>query len=402
MASIMKRLKSFLSRFLPPSRKAFQKSSSAILAETHRLETHLEQLEEEHLKAQELYHKDLASISRCLSLLTEENQQLKLQLQLQSEEITALRKGRKTQTRQVMQRFGKERLLQQHDYLSRLKPEEYARELALIYRRRTGKILNLENPRTFNEKIQWLKLYDSTPLKTRLADKYLVRDWVAETIGQEYLIPLLGVWDSFSDINFDALPDQFVLKANHGSGWNMIVTDKSQLDMADAKSKFDQWMGTNFAFSSSLELHYINIPPKIIAETYIEELGQLYDYKFMCFDGTVAFLWVDIGRHAVHERAMFTPDWERMDDLIGIRPPYQGEVPRPDNLGEMLALASKLSRGFAHVRVDFYNVNGKIYFGEMTFTSGTGFSRFSSQQFALRVGDMITLPPKSPIPELKY
>ena len=106
MASIMKRLKSFLSRFLPPSRKAFQKSSSAILAETHRLETHLEQLEEEHLKAQELYHKDLASISRCLSLLTEENQQLKLQLQLQSEEITALRKGRKTQTRQVMQRFG--------------------------------------------------------------------------------------------------------------------------------------------------------------------------------------------------------------------------------------------------------------------------------------------------------
>ena len=164
-------------------------------------------------------------------------------------------------------------LRKDYDYYRSLDPSQYEEELKDWYKRRTKKELDLENPKTFNEKIQWLKLYDSTPIKTKLADKYLVREWVKEKIGEEYLVPLLGVWDKFDDIDFDKLPDKFVLKCNHGCGWNLIVTDKSKIDKVEAKKKFDKWMNTNFAFCNGLELHYKNIQPKIIAEEYLENNG---------------------------------------------------------------------------------------------------------------------------------
>lgn len=285
-----------------------------------------------------------------------------------------------------------------YDYYKNLPQEQYVTELCAWFKRVTGETLNLENPKTFNEKIQWMKLYDSTPLKTRLADKYLVRDWVKEKIGEEYLIPLLGVWDSFDEIDFDQLPNQFVLKANHGSGWNIIVKDKSKFDKAEAKKKFDLWMSKDFSFIFGFELHYMNIPRKIIAEEYKEEFGELYDYKFMCFDGEVKFIWVDVGRFSDHRRALFTTSWEQMDKELKWKAPDK-RIEKPKQLDKMLQLAKKLSEGFAHVRVDFYEVDGVVYFGEMTFTSSSGTERATPKEFEVEMGNMLTLPEKSPIPE---
>lgn len=287
-----------------------------------------------------------------------------------------------------------------YEYYLQLPAKKYPEELALWYEQSTGEELNLEKPKTFNEKMQWLKLYDNTPLKTKLADKYLVRDWIKEKIGEEYLIPLLGVWDNFDEIDFDKLPDQFVLKTNHGSGWNLIVKDKSKLDINKAREKFNKWMKINFAFVAGFELHYMNVPPKIIAEEYKEELGQLYDYKFMCFDGEVKFIWVDTDRFTGHRRTLFTTSWERMDALIQY-PAADYDIARPQKLDEMLKLAEKLSQGFAHVRVDFYEANGVVYFGEMTFTSTSGLDRATPREFEYEMGSWIKLPPKKSYPKRK-
>ena len=300
----------------------------------------------------------------------------------------------------VPQTEKRTKIVKDYDYYYSLPSSKYAEELQIWYREKTGDELNLDDPQTYNEKIQWLKLYDSTPIKTRLADKYLVRDWVTEKIGEEYLIPILGVWDSFDEIDFDTLPNQFALKTNHGSGWNYIVKDKSKLNIVVARKKFNQWLSRNFAFVAGFELHYMNIPPKIIAEQYIEEMDQVYDYKFMCFDGVVKFIWVDTDRFTNHKRTLFTPTWKRMEERL-LWPTADHEIPKPKNLDKMLEFAEKLSQGFAHVRVDFYEVQGKLYFGEMTFTSSSGTEHAIPKEFEYTMGSWLKLPPKSPIPERK-
>lgn len=266
----------------------------------------------------------------------------------------------------------------------------------------TGRKFDIYNPQTFNEKIQWIKVFDSTPLKTRLADKYLVRDWITEKIGAEYLVPLLGVWDSFDDIDFNSLPNQFVLKCNHGSGWNIIVKDKSKLDLKEARCKLESWIKKNYAFKRG-ELQYLNIPPKIIAEQYLENINQLYDYKIMCFNGEPKFLWVDEDRFIKHKRSLFSLDWKPLPFKIcekydSISDP---EKAKPESLDLMIDLARTLCQGFAHVRIDFYAVDGKVYFGEMTFTSTSGLDRIVPEEWNNKIGNMLILPPKSPIPSRK-
>lgn len=287
-----------------------------------------------------------------------------------------------------------------YNYYRNLTPSQYPAELCGWFKRTTGQNLDLENPKTFNEKLQWLKLYDSTPLKTRLADKYLVRDWVKEKIGEEYLIPLLGVWDSFDEIDFDALPNQFVLKANHGCGWNIIVTDKSKFDKADAKKKFDSWMKLNFAYSFGLELQYLNIPPKIIAEAYVENAGDdLYDYKVFCFDGRAESIMFLSERKTGLKMAFYDLQWNKLPFTYSF-PRNPEDIPKPQNLDLLISLAEKLSEGFAHVRVDFYILNdGTLKFGEMTFTSASGSCKWNPPEQNRIYGDLITLPPKSPIPQ---
>ena len=273
-------------------------------------------------------------------------------------------------------------------------PDMYPVYLKDWYKKTTGETLNLENPQTFNEKIQWLKLYDSTPLKTRLADKYLVRDWVKEKIGEEYLIPLLGVWDNFDEIDFDKLPNQFVLKCNHGCGYNIIVNDKSKFNKEDARRKINNWMNEDFAFRCGLELHYSAIPRKIIAEKYIENSGNdLYDYKFWCFDGKVKYIQFLSERNTNGlKMAFYDKNWEKQDFVYSY-PLDSKNIPRPDNLEIMVYLAEKLAEGFNHVRVDFYRLeDSKVYFGEMTFTSCSGVCKWIPATMDMEFGQLIELP----------
>ena len=280
-----------------------------------------------------------------------------------------------------------------------MKPEQYAGELKEWYAHIMGQKLNLDHPRTYNEKLQWLKLYDSTPLKTRLADKYLVREWVKEKIGEEYLVPLLGVWDSFDEIDFDALPQRFVLKANHGCGWNLIVNDKSQLDLEDAREKFNTWMGLNYAYCNGLELHYMHIPPKIIAEEYLEnDHDDLRDYKVFCFGGKAHHIMYLTDRKVGMKMSFYDLDWNKQNFVYSF-PLNDQDVPRPQRLKELIEVSEKLAQGFAHARVDFYILNdGTLKFGEITFTSATGTCKWNPPQQDQIYGDLIQLPSKSPIP----
>ncbi len=274
------------------------------------------------------------------------------------------------------------------------KATPYKQELQSWYRRISkNKSFDIDHPQTFNEKIQWLKLYDSTPIKTRLADKYMVREWVKEKIGGEYLIPLLGVYDRFEEIDFNRLPDQFVIKCNHGCGYNIIVKDKSQLDLVAAKLKVDKWMCENFAFKWGFELHYRDINPKILVEQYMDDnTGDLRDYKYTCFDGIPEFIWVDSDRHTEHRRNLYDLSWTQLPYKVNTKYDTFPSPPKPDCLEEMTKLARILSSGFPYVRVDFYVINGRIYFGEMTFTSSSGTEDIYPASFEKIISEKLVLP----------
>lgn len=270
------------------------------------------------------------------------------------------------------------------------------------YFRITGNELDLKTPISFNEKIQWLKLYDNTALKTLLADKHLAREYVANKIGQEHLIPILGVCDSFDEINFDKMPNQFVLKANHGSGWNSIIKDKAVMDYKSEKKKFDRWMYTNFATEYGYELHYMNIPPKIVVEKYMADFdGTIFDYRFFCFNGAPKFLWVDTGSGTQkHKRSIFDAFGNIQDYLVNY-PAIEPLPEMPDTFSQMKEYAKILSKEFAFVRVDFYSIKGNIYFGELTFTPQSGTGKWNNNEQNLLYGNLITLPNKKPIPKKK-
>lgn len=277
--------------------------------------------------------------------------------------------------------------------------EQYEEELSKIYAMRTGTKLSISKPYTFNEKIQWLKLYDTTPLKTILADKYLVRAWIKGKIGEQYLVPILGVWDRFEEINLKELPDSFVLKANHGSGWNVVVKDKSKVDWEAVRKKFDCWLSVNFAFLAGFEMQYKDIPPKIIAEEYIEnEDGNLYDYKIYCFQGKPEYIHLignrNFDTHCAKE-AFYDVNWVLQPFICGIYSRYDESIQRPSNLNEILRVAEILSEGFSYVRVDMYELsNGEIKFGEMTFTPGSGFYQWNPPEMDKVLGEKIRLPSK--------
>lgn len=251
----------------------------------------------------------------------------------------------------------------------------------------------MDNPQTFNEKIQWLKLYDSTPVKTALADKYLVRSWIEKKIGRNCLIPVLGVYDNPEDIDFNTLPRQFVIKCNHGSGYNIIVQDKSKIDPDKIKAQITTWLHENFAFHAGCELHYHDITPRIVIEKYLDEISNsIYDYRFLCMDGRVEQIWVDINSGtSEHKRNVYDPKWNKLNITVKW-PSLKTEIAKPDNLDTMINYAQKLSQGFCFVRVDFYNVNNHIYFGEMTFTSMSGVGQFSPSDEDLRLGQKLQLP----------
>jgi len=261
------------------------------------------------------------------------------------------------------------------------------------YKRKFKYALDLKNPQTFSEKLQWLKIFDATPLKTQLADKYLVREWIKEKIGEKYLIPLIGVYDKFDDIDFDTLPDRFVLKCNHGSGYNIIVHNKHNIDWSQTKKQVNEWLCENYALKC-FEMHYENITPKITIEKYIENktIGDLYDYKIWCYDGKVKYIQLMSGRHLGNFcEAFYDKNWNKYSFITNH--PLAEDLPKPQNLHEMIKIAETLSQGFSFVRVDLYSTEDqKIYFGEMTFTPASGIFRYITKETNIALGKELTLP----------
>ena len=278
--------------------------------------------------------------------------------------------------------------------------------LKLMWWVETGSRLNLKNPKGFNEKLQWLKLYDRRPEYTRYTDKILVRDFVRDTIGEEHLVPLIGIWDSPEEIDFDSLPDQFVLKCNHNSGGGMcICTDKSKLDVQNIKNKLKASLHKNIFFDKR-EWPYKNIVPRILCEQFMVDhdpqntSGTLIDYKFHCFNGEPKFLYVgtdDIssGTKGELKLSFFDLDWKISPFYRSDHKPIAIDVEKPKCFDEMIDIARKLSKGIPFVRVDLYWVNGQILFSEMTFFPGGGNGYFSPEEWENRLGDWIVLPGKS-------
>ncbi len=253
-----------------------------------------------------------------------------------------------------------------------------AEYLKKMYKARLGKPLNLSSPQTFNEKLQWLKLYNRKPEYTMMADKYKVRDYIAEKLGEEYLIPLLGVCNDPNEIDFDNLPDQFVLKCNHNSGLGMcICKDKSKLNIVKVKENLKKAIKQNY-YLPGREWSYKNIKPCIVIEKYMTDSfdsDELTDYKFFCFNGKVDCVMVCYGRASGDTKYyFFDRDWtlKRLNKR-GQRAPAGFTLPKPECIDKMFDIASILSVGMPFVRVDLYQSCGKVYFGEMTFYPDCGF-----------------------------
>jgi len=272
---------------------------------------------------------------------------------------------------------------------SRMSREQVEMWLGDRYAKDIGASLNLEAPRRYTEKIQWCKLHAMDATKSRLADKLAVRDWVAERVGDRYLIPLLGAWTDPDEIDFTQLPESFVLKTNNGSGANIIVKDKAKLDEASARMQLRRWASMGFGWLL-FEPQYLSIPPRIVGESYLcnADGSEINDYKFLCFAGEPRFVRVDVDRHSNHSRIIFDAGWNIQPWNQGYYPAPLSVPKKPDMLEEMLSLARVLSADFAHVRVDLYEVDGRIFFGEMTFTSGAGFERVIPDEYDYVLGDM--------------
>lgn len=267
--------------------------------------------------------------------------------------------------------------------------------LRIQYYLKMKKRLNLENPQTFSEKIQWLKLYGRRPIDTVLSDKYAVKDYISKNIGSQYVIPLLGVWDKFSEIDFEKLPNQFVLKCTHDSGGIIVCKDKKLLDKKRAEKILTRSLKHDY-FVFSRERAYQNIPRRIIAEEYKEDsqTGELRDYKFFCFDGEPKLLFVASDRQNEGEETKFD-----FFDMQYNHLPFTNGHPnakvlpqKPASFEEMKKLAAILSKGIPHVRVDLYDVNGKVYFGEMTYSHWGGMMPFEPEEWDYTLGSWIKLP----------
>ncbi len=264
--------------------------------------------------------------------------------------------------------------------------------IKVFWKEMTGTVLDLRNPVTFNEKLQWMKLYDRNPLYTDLVDKLKVKQWVSDRIGPEYVIPTLAVYNSVDEIDLDALPEQFVLKCNHDSGGIAICHDRDCFDFDDAKKLLTERLNTNFYWQYR-EWPYKNVERKLFAEKYIaEEPGQdLPDYKVFTFGGEPKLIEVDFDRFSSHKRNIYDTDWNYLDATILYPTQKERVFEKPEQLEEMLLLSRELSKGFRQVRTDFYLVGNRIYFGEMTFIHGAGTETIEPKELDLLMGSWIDI-----------
>lgn len=266
--------------------------------------------------------------------------------------------------------------------------------LKLLYYIRMGKKINLNNPILFSEKLQWLKLHDRKDIYTNMVDKYEAKKYVAKIIGEEYIIPTIGVYNSFDDIDFDKLPNQFVIKCTHDSGGLVIVKDKKNINIKNVRKKIKKSLKRNYYYGSR-EWPYKNVKPRVIVEKYMEDYkdATMRDYKFFCFNGTPRIMYISEGLedHKTASMSFFDMDYKVMNCK---RKDYKllNNIPsKPITFNKMKKFASILSKNIPHVRVDFYEINGKLYFGELTFFTCSGFIPFEDEKWDKIMGDYINL-----------
>lgn len=304
-----------------------------------------------------------------------------------NEEYTMLKNNRKIFT-WLEKKFHSAGALQYFNWL----PDEVY--IKVLYWLRFGKILNLRNPRTFNEKLQWIKLNDRNPNYSTMVDKYEVKKYVAEKIGDKYIIPTLGIWDDVDKIDFESLPDKFVLKCTHDSGGIVICKNKKELDIKATKEKLKRYLKANY-FWVNREWPYKYVKPRIIAEEYLEAFDSdgLIEYKFFCFNGKPTLIMISRGTAHEDQRSNDIYDLDFNHIPVRLNFPNSGitEV-KPKEYSELLDIAKKLSEGIIQVRVDTYVADGHIFFGELTFFHGGGNCRFNPQSFDLTFGELLKLP----------
>ena len=276
--------------------------------------------------------------------------------------------------------------------LSRLIPDRIY--LQIVYFRHFKKFIDFDNPKTFNEKIQWLKLNYRKEEYTNLVDKYRVKQYITKLIGEEYVIPTLGVWKNVDDIDFKSLPEKFVLKCNNDSGGIVICKNKKDFDEVKAKSFLKERLKNN-GYWYGREWPYKNVKPCIIAEKYMEDSisKDLKDHKFFCFNGSMEFFDIDIDRFIEHRSNYYDRNGNFLPFGKTYCPPdYTKKIEMPKNLDKMIELAETISHNTVLSRIDFYEIDGQVYFGEITFYPGSGFSPFTDEKWDYKLGDMIDLP----------
>ncbi|MBQ3786537.1 MAG: glycosyl transferase [Lachnospiraceae bacterium] len=267
--------------------------------------------------------------------------------------------------------------------------------IRLHYRMRTGKKLNLENPKTFNEKMQWLKLNDRREIYTTFADKYEAKKYVGNLIGEKYINPVYGIWNSFDEIDFDSLPDKFVLKVTHDSGGVVICRDKASFDMKKARKKITRRLKMNYYWVGR-EWQYKNVKPRVFAEKYMEDFdggNDLTDYKIHCYNGHPRVVQVIYDRFAPDgmKNDHYTLDWEKLDLVRGHYSKSDHKLERPEEMDEMLQIADKLCADYPYIRVDLYLAKHKIYFGELTLFPASGMNPFTPSSYDDLFGSWIDL-----------
>ena len=264
--------------------------------------------------------------------------------------------------------------------------------LKLVYKMTFNRDLDLQNPKSYNEKLQWLKLNDRKDIYTTMVDKYEVKKYITDIIGDEYIIPTIGVYDKFEDIDFDKLPNQFVMKCTHDSGGLVVVKDKNKLDINSAKRKINKSLKTKY-YRGGREWPYKNVKPRIIVEEYMEDkkTQELRDYKFFCFNGIPKLMFIATDR-GIHQTKFnyYDMDFNRLDFRQSY-PNDERDIKKPSSFNKMIELAKKLSKDIPHVRVDFYEINGKVYFGEMTFYHYSGLVPFIPEEWDYKIGELVDL-----------
>ena len=282
--------------------------------------------------------------------------------------------------------------LQYYGFFNWLGDETYIKwRYRLIFNKR----LDIENPISFNEKLQWLKLYDRNFEYTKMVDKYEAKKYVASIIGEKYIIPTIGIYDKFNDIDFEKLPKQFVIKCTHDSGGLIICKDKDKFDKNAARKKINKSLKRNYYYSGR-EWPYKNVKPRIIVEKYMtdENSSSMKDYKFFCFNGVPKIMYLSEGleNHKTAAMSFFDMNFELVNCKRKDYKLLKYQPSKPRNFEKMKEFASLLSSGIPHLRVDFYEINGELFFGELTFYTNSGMIPFENEEWDLKMGKWVELP----------